>query len=271
MREWFPMAVHLLEGLFLGHAQHQQSIVGQRERLLALGSLSAGLTHELNNPAAAAVRATASLRDRVAGMRHKLAHDRRRARSTASALQTLIELQEAAVERVAKAPELSPDGGADREDELGDWLEDHGIDGRLGARADLRRRPASTSDWLDQVARRVAPSTLERRAALAGLHVETELLMNEIDGLDHPDLHPGRRRQAVLADGPGAVPGVDVHELLDSTLVMLGAQDRRRASRWSRTTTGRCRTIPAYAAELNQVWTNLIDNAVAGDGRRAAR
>ena len=72
MREWFPMAVHMLEGLFFGIKNVQQQ-VGQRERLLALGSLSAGLTHELNNPAAAAMRATSSLRDRVAGMRHKLA------------------------------------------------------------------------------------------------------------------------------------------------------------------------------------------------------
>ncbi|MCU1655037.1 MAG: cyclic nucleotide-binding protein, partial [Pseudonocardia sp.] len=48
------------------------AITGQRERLLALGKLSAGLTHELNNPAAAAARATATLRDRVTGMRHKL-------------------------------------------------------------------------------------------------------------------------------------------------------------------------------------------------------
>ena len=71
MREWFPMAVHLLEGLFFGNKNAQQAI-GQRERLLALGSLSAGLTHELNNPAAAAVRATSTLRERVAGMRHKL-------------------------------------------------------------------------------------------------------------------------------------------------------------------------------------------------------
>ena len=63
---------------------------------------------------------------------------------------------------------------------------------------------------------------------------------------------------------------VDVHELLDSTLMMLSGKIGAR-SRSSRTTTARCRTIPAYAAELNQVWTNLIDNAVAGDGRRRAR
>ena len=56
-----------------------QEPIGQRERLLALGSLSAGLTHELNNPAAAAVRATAALRERVAGMRQQAGRDRGRA------------------------------------------------------------------------------------------------------------------------------------------------------------------------------------------------
>src|SRR4051795_12199648 len=69
---WYPMAVHLLEGLFLG-SRSTNELVGQRERLLALGKLTAGLTHELNNPAAAAARATAALRDRFAGMRQKLA------------------------------------------------------------------------------------------------------------------------------------------------------------------------------------------------------
>ena len=72
MHQWFPMAVHLLDGLFVG-MRASQAVVGQRERLLALGQLTAGLTHELNNPAAAAVRATASLRERVSAMRHKLA------------------------------------------------------------------------------------------------------------------------------------------------------------------------------------------------------
>jgi CRP-like cAMP-binding protein len=56
MHEWFPMATHLLEGLFFGQ-QNMQARIGQRERLLALGSLTAGLTHELNNPAAATIRA----------------------------------------------------------------------------------------------------------------------------------------------------------------------------------------------------------------------
>ena len=75
------MAVHLLEGAVL-RDQNTQQVIGQRERLLALGSLSAGLTHELNNPAAAAVRATAALRERVAGMRQQAGLRSRRARTT---------------------------------------------------------------------------------------------------------------------------------------------------------------------------------------------
>ena len=71
-QQWFPMAVHLLEGMILGLRKSGQ-VTAERERLLALGKLSAGLTHELNNPAAAAGRAADALRDKVTGMRHKLA------------------------------------------------------------------------------------------------------------------------------------------------------------------------------------------------------
>ena len=118
MKQWFPMALHLLEGVFYG-TQRTQRAVGERERLLALGSLTAGLTHELNNPAAAAVRATSDLRLRVAGMRQKLskiaggAWDRKQ-------LETLMGIQERAAEQVVKAPELSPLEASDREDELTD-------------------------------------------------------------------------------------------------------------------------------------------------------
>jgi signal transduction histidine kinase len=121
-------------GLFFGNKNTQQAI-GQRERLLALGSLSAGLTHELNNPAAAAVRATAALRERVAGMRHKLGMiaggkwDR-------TTLETLIRLQEEAAERVPKAVALAPMEASDREDEIADWLDDHGC----GTAGSWRRR-----------------------------------------------------------------------------------------------------------------------------------
>src|SRR5580698_4397550 len=124
MRDWFPMALHLLEGLFFGTQSTQQALQ-QRERLLALGSLSAGLTHELNNPAAAAVRATSTLRDRLTDMRHALAtiasgFDR-------ETLASLMRLEDEAVEGVKEAPTLSPMETSDLEDRLGEWLEDHQV------------------------------------------------------------------------------------------------------------------------------------------------
>ena len=95
------MAVHLLDGLFLG-IRNSEATMRQREHLAQLGSLSANLAHELNNPAAAAVRATEQLRGRVAGMRHKLGMIAEgRCRPDTSPM--LVTLQEAAVERAAKA------------------------------------------------------------------------------------------------------------------------------------------------------------------------
>jgi len=149
MREWFPMAMHLLEGLFFG-MRNSQTIIGERQRLIALGSLSAGLTHELNNPAAAAVRATSILRDRITGMRHKLALIAD-GRLDGTRLQALVELQEAAVKRAASAARLSPMEASDAEDALGDWLEDHDITGGWDLAGTLVAGGVDV-EWLDQIA-----------------------------------------------------------------------------------------------------------------------
>ena len=259
MRDWFPMAVHMLEGLFFGIKNVQQQ-VGQRERLLALGSLSAGLTHELNNPAAAAVRATSTLRDRVAGMRHKLRLVAS-GRFDPAALETLIRLQEEAVERVAKAPELSPMEASDREDAVGDWLEDHGISGGWDL-APTFVQAGLEAAWLDQVAAVVDDGTLEASVRWLNYTVETELLMNEIEDSTKRVSHlvTAAKQYSQLDRAPYQV--VNVHELLKSTLMMLHgklgdgitvAKDFDRS----------LPPIPGYPAELNQVWTNLIDNAVS--------
>jgi signal transduction histidine kinase len=259
MHDWFPMAVHLLEGLFFGTKNAQQAI-GQRERLLALGSLSAGLTHELNNPAAAAVRATSALRERVAGMRHKLGMiaggkwDR-------TTLETLIRLQEEAAERVPKARALAPMEASDREDEISDWLDDHGVrDGWdlpptfVAAGLDVA--------WLDHVAVTVEPEILESALRWLNYTVETELLMNEIeDSTTRVSTLVGAAKQYSQLDrAPYQV--VDVHVLLDSTLLMLSGKFPPGITVVKDYDAG-LPHIPAYAGELNQVWTNLIDNAVS--------
>ncbi|MFJ7272353.1 ATP-binding protein [Streptomyces sp. NPDC099050] len=262
MREWFPMAAHLLEGLFFGSRSTQQAI-GQRERLLALGSLSAGLTHELNNPAAAAVRATATLRERVGKMRHKLAHISQ-GNYPREAIAELIEIQERTVERVAKAPVLSPLEASDREDELADWLEDHGVP--EGWRiAPVFVQAGLDTDWLEQVAASVAEDLLPGAIGWLNYTVETELLMDEIDDSTTRISHlvDAAKQYSQLDRAPYRV--VDVHELLDSTLVMLSGKIGPRirvVKEYDRSVPD----VPAYPAELNQVWTNLIDNAVFAVG-----
>ncbi|MEV6180871.1 ATP-binding protein [Streptomyces sp. NPDC052016] len=258
MQEWFPMAAHLLEGLFFG-SKNTQRAVGQRERLLALGSLSAGLTHELNNPAAAAVRATATLRERVAKMRHKLAVIAQGPYSRET-LAELIDIQERTAERVAKAPALSPIETSDREDELTDWLDDHGIP--EGWRiAPTFVQAGLDVDWLEQVAAAVDEDILPGAIGWLNYTVETELLMDEIDDSTNRISHlvDAAKQYSQLDRAPYRV--VDVHELLDSTLLMLSGKIGQRirvVKDYDRTAP----SVPAYPAELNQVWTNLVDNAV---------
>jgi signal transduction histidine kinase len=262
MNEWFPMAVHLLEGAFFGNKNWAQAI-GQRERLLALGSLSAGLTHELNNPAAAAVRATAALRERVAGMRHKLGMiasgkwDR-------TTLVTLIRLQEEAADRVPKAQALTPLEASDREDAIADWLADHGCQDGWQLAPTFVAAGLDT-DWLDHVEAAVDPGTLESALRWLNYTVDTELLMNEIeDSTTRVSTLVGAAKQYSQLDrAPYQV--VNVHELLDSTLLMLSGKIPPGITVVKEYDES-IPSVPAYAGELNQVWTNLIDNAVSAMG-----
>ncbi|MBA8794575.1 signal transduction histidine kinase [Friedmanniella endophytica] len=260
IRTWFPMAMHLMEGLLLGMRRSNER-VAERERLLALGRLSAGLTHELNNPAAAAVRATASLRERVAKMRRKLAH-LAGGRLSAESLRNLTDLQERAVEKLAKAPKLTPMQASDAEDELTDWLEDHGQDTGWELAPTLVAS-GITPDWLEENLIGALPGeNLGDGVHWLAYSLETELLMNEIeDATDRiSSLVDAAKQYSQMDRAPHQ--DIDVHDGLDSTLVMLSAKLKKFdiivAKEYDRTLP----SVPAYPGELNQVWTNLIDNAV---------
>jgi len=270
MREWFPMAVHLLEGLFLG-MRNSQAVVGQRERLVALGSLTAGLTHELNNPAAAAVRATAALRERVAGMRHKLAlladgH------LPSENMRELVDLQEEAADRTAKASgELSPMETSDREDALAEWFDAHDVQGGYDLAPVLVAGGLDLA-WAEEVSERVPPGLLEGAMRWLAYTVETEGLMREIEDSVHriSGLVGAARQYSQMDRAPFQL--IDIHDGLKSTLVMLSGKLKgfQVVKEFDRTLP----LVPAYPGELNQVWTNLIDNAVAamaGEGTLTLR
>ncbi|WP_433065870.1 ATP-binding protein [Dactylosporangium sp. CS-033363] len=259
IRQWFPMAMHLLEGLFFG-MRNSNNAVAERERLLALGSLSAGLTHELNNPAAAAVRATAVLRDKVAGMRHKLAMIAD-GRLDGERLHTLVELQEAAVKKAQNVTKRSALDISDAEDAIGDWLDEHQVNGAWDLAPTLVAGGIELP-WLEGVADGIGDLDLEPAVRWLCYTIETELLMGEIDDAVGriSGLVSAAKQYSQLDRGPFQV--VDVHELLDATLIMLNAkipQGVRVVTEFDRDLP----RIPAYAAELNQVWTNLIDNGVS--------
>jgi len=278
MKDQFPMAVHLLDGIAVG-TDRTRRIIDNREKLLALGRLSAGLTHQLNNPAAAISRAAADLRGRVAGMRHKLAmlSD---GTITPEALSALVRLQEGVAEQVAKSASehLSALETADREDAVGDWLDDHGIDGGWDIAPTFVEGGIDT-DWLERISAvtdELASTSLEMAIRWIHYTIESELLMNSI-------AEASKRISALVADAKqysqldrAPFQVANVHELLRSTLVMFadrlskdGTKDAGQEARKNPAITvvkdfdKSLPEIPCYPGDLNQVWTNIIDNAIA--------
>ncbi len=269
-RRWYPMAVHLLEGMFIGQ-RNAAELVGQRERLLALGKLTAGLTHELNNPAAAASRAAAALRERVAGMRAKLAL-LSEGRLDGAVLRALTGLQEELVARVGTTPELPALERSDREDELGDWLDDRGVGGAYELAGVFVGAGLGAVD-LQRVADAVEPADLEPALRWLAYAVETESLLAEIvDSTGRISGLVEAARQYSQLDRAPHQP-TDLHAGLDATLVMLSAKTPpgvRVVKDYDRTLP----PVPGYPGELNQVWTNLIVNALdamAGEGTLTLR
>jgi signal transduction histidine kinase len=275
MRDQFPMAVHLLDGIAVG-TDRTRRIIDNREKLLALGRLSAGLTHQLNNPAAAISRAAADLRGRVAGMRHKLAM-LADGTITPEVLSALVRLQERVAEQVAKSASLhlSALETSDREDAVGDWLDDHGIDGGWDIAPTFVEGGIDT-DWLERisaVSEELAAGSLEQAIRWIDYTIESELLMNQI-------LEASKRISALVADAKqysqmdrAPFQVANVHDLLHSTLVMFADRLTKDGNKDADKDTPAITLvkdfdrslpeIPCYPADLNQVWTNIIDNALA--------
>jgi signal transduction histidine kinase len=271
IRTWFPMATHLLEGLFYG-MRNTQAVVGERQRLSALGSLTAGLMHELNNPAAAAVRATGALRQRVAGMRHKLGM-LADGRIDPAQLVQLTVLQEQVIERAAKAKPLTALQASDREDELGDWMDEHSITGGWNL-APVLAQAGIDVPCLREISELVGPDLVDGAMHWLGYALETEQLMTDIEDATDRISTLVTAAKAYSQLDRAAHQWIDVHAGLDSTLVMLGHKMSQGGITVVKEYDPNLPQVPAHPGELNQVWTNLIDNAVqamAGKGTLTLR
>jgi signal transduction histidine kinase len=267
----FPMAVHLLDGLKVGGLR-TRTIIDQREKLLALGTITAGLTHQLNNPAGANARAVAELRDRVGKMRHKLAM-LANGKFTQEALRALVSIQDEVAEQVSKSKsqELGALETSDREDAIADWLDGHGLDGAADYPSTFVDAGLDV-DWLERVSASMedVDATASLQGAIGWLNytIETEQLMNEIAEASKriSELLKDAKQYSQMDRAP--YQSADIHDLLHSTLMMFG--DKLGKDKDIKCVKEYDKTLPelqCYPGDLNQVWTNIIDNAIqAMDG-----
>jgi signal transduction histidine kinase len=262
MWKWFPMAAHLLEGAATQGANASE-IVERHERLVALGSVTAGLTHELNNPVAAVMRASARLREMLAEMRSKVG-DMVRSQLPAEQLEAIATLAAEALEHRRDAPALSPLETNDREDEIADWLEDHGV-AEAWDYAPTLVAAGVDIEWLERLAEAIP--NVEAGLSYPVRALESDGLLDEITDAAAriSELLMSAKQYTQMDRAP--LQTFDVHDGLDATLTMLG----HKLHDGIEVVRDYDRSLPdiaAFPGELNQVWTNLIDNAVdAMDGR----
>ena len=259
VRTWFPMAVHLIQGVVSG-MRSTNDLLGQRERLSALGSLTAGLTHELNNPAAAAMAAVAALRERLSATRLETP---RLLAGWPAAPAAVEALRTGALATATARPARGPLDAADAEDELADWLEARTVpDG--GDLAPLLAGAGLDAGWAAGVERRVGAGALAGVLRWLAYAIDERALLDEIEDAVRriSALVAAAKQYSQLDRAPDRL--ADVHELLDATLTMLRARmgGIQVVTDYDRTLP----PVPAYAAELNQVWTAIIENAVEAMG-----
>ena len=208
-------------------------------------------------------------------MRHKLAMVAE-AKFTPEALRVLVNIQDEVAEQVAKSRdyELTALEASDREDQIGDWLEDHGIVGAWDYAPTFVEAGLDT-DWLERVSALVddVDATASLQSAIGWLKytIDNELRMNEI-------AEASKRISALLAGAKqysqmdrGAYQSADVHELLRSTIMMfgdkIGMEGKGRPVTLVKDMDKTLPELQCYPGDLNQVWTNIIDNAIqAMDG-----
>ncbi len=262
-----PVVRHLIDGLF-HTARDIEASTRQREALVALGTLAAGLAHELNNPAAAATRATDALEgsvDTLLASLHRLAQGD----ISAGQFRALDGLRRE-IEPAATA--LDPLELADREDEISTWLGQHqvpreweiapalaaaGVDLAWCERAADLLEPEALGPGLEWIA-----STLHAATLLA----EVKDATGRISGLVASVKSYSQMDRA-------STQVTDVTEGLESTVVMLGHKLRQGDGIVvERDYAAQLPLIEAIPGELNQLWTNLIDNAIdAMDGAGTLR
>jgi len=272
-RDHFPEMIvrcHELTAAFVhvmvDRARHFTSSVSHDEKLKSLGKLAAGLAHELNNPASAIVRSAKGLTEHLARV-----EDASRAVGgaglSATQLAAVQAMREICIE-TAVTSVRSPLERADREDALVAWLEAHGTD--VGA-AQALAETAVTLDALDRLAATLEGGALDAALAWVASGCATRRIAVEIERAA-ARIHElvGAVKGFTRMDHATAPEAVDIGRGLTDTLAVLQAKARAKSVAVRVELEPAVPKVQGYGGELNQVWLNLIDNAldaVAESGR----
>jgi len=260
MMQRMPKLVERLVGIMSDRVRESTTVDQQQDKLMALGKLSAGLAHELNNPAAGATRAANDLIEilkelRAADMR-LCSHD-----LTEKQQASIGAFESKAIDHTATGKQLNSLDQSDREDEVSEWLEAHGISDpwRLsGNLVEAGMDSSALEQLLGEIPSTATVDVLDRvncQLAAAKLASEIKTATTRISEL------VGAIKEYSYMD-QASVQEVDVHKGLDNTLLILKYKLKKKDITVTRDYAESLPVIKAYGSELNQVWTNLIVNAV---------